>query len=267
MSSFVCAETLWIDTPHGRLFTRRWFPEGVEYSQVKPPIILFHDSLGCVELWRDFPERLCQTTKREVIAYDRLGFGQSDPYPGNLPMHFIRDEAERFFALVRAEFQFDRFVALGHSVGGAMATNCASLYPQSCDALITVSAQAFVEEQTLRGIREAKAQFEVPGQMARLEKYHGDKAPWVLSAWTDTWLSEAFSGWTIEDAIASIHCPLLALHGEQDEYGSVLHPMRIARLATTPGEYLILENCHHVPHREAPDVVLDAVARLLRISH
>ncbi|MFS2197804.1 alpha/beta fold hydrolase [Pseudomonas sp. Pseusp3] len=267
MSSFVCAETLWIDTPHGRLFTRRWFPAGVEYSQVKPPIILFHDSLGCVELWRDFPERLCQTTKREVIAYDRLGFGQSDPYPGHLPMHFIRDEAERFFVFIRAEFQFDRFVAFGHSVGGAMATSCASLYPQGCVALITVSAQAFVEEQTLRGIRDAKAQFEAPGQMARLEKYHGDKAQWVLSAWTDTWLSEAFSGWTIEDAIDSIHCPLLALHGEQDEYGSVLHPMRIARLATAPGEYLILENCHHVPHREAPDVVLDAVARLLRISH
>ncbi|EJM62326.1 putative hydrolase or acyltransferase of alpha/beta superfamily [Pseudomonas sp. GM50] len=267
MSSFVCAETLWIDTPHGRLFTRRWFPADVEYSQVKPPIILFHDSLGCVELWRDFPERLCQTTKREVIAYDRLGFGQSDPYPESLPMHFIRDEAERFFALIRAEFQFDRFVALGHSVGGAMAANCASLYPQSCAALITVSAQAFVEEQTLRGIRDAKAQFEAPGQLARLEKYHGDKAHWVLSAWTDTWLSQAFSGWTIEDAIDSIHCPLLALHGEQDEYGSVLHPMRIAKLTTAHGEYLILENCHHVPHRDAPNVVLDAVSRLLRISH
>jgi pimeloyl-ACP methyl ester carboxylesterase len=263
MSSLVCAETLWINTPQGRLFTRRWFPADVEHSQVKPPIILFHDSLGCVELWRDFPERLCQVTKREVIAYDRLGFGQSDPYPGSLPMDFIRDEAERFFALLRAEFQFDRFVAMGHSVGGAMATVCASLNPQGCVALITVSAQAFVEEQTLRGIRDAKVQFEVPGQMARLEKYHGDKAPWVLSAWTDTWLSEAFSGWTIEGTVDALHCPLLALHGEHDEYGSVLHPKRIARLARANGEYRILENCHHVPHREAPDVVLDAVGRFL----
>lgn len=218
MSSFVSAETLWIDTPHGRLFTRRWFPAGVECSRVKPPIILFHDSLGCVELWRDFPERLCQATEREVIAYDRLGFGQSDAHPGKLPMHFIRDEAERFFAL------------------------------------------------TLHGIRVAKAQFEKAEHIKRLEKYHGKKAQWVLSAWTDSWLSEAFSGWTIEDTIDSIHCPLLALHGEQDEYGSVLHPMRIARLTTAPGEYLILEDCHHVPHRKAPDVVLDAVDRLLRIS-
>lgn len=235
MSSFVSAETLWIDTPHGRLFTRRWFPAGVECSRVKPPIILFHDSLGCVELWRDFPERLCQATEREVIAYDRLGFGQSDAYPGKLPMHFIRDEAERFFALIRAELQLDRFVALGHSVGGAMAASCASLYPQNCTALITVSAQAFVEDRTLHGIRVAKAQFEKAEHIKRLEKYHGKKAQWVLSAWTDSWLSEAFSGWTIEDTIDSIHCPLLALHGEQDEYGSVLHPMRIARLTRLPG--------------------------------
>ncbi len=178
-------------------------------------------------------------------------------------MHFIRDEAERFFAFIKSALQIDRFVAMGHSVGGAMAACCASLYPQSCVALITVSAQAFVEAQTLRGIKEAKVQFEEPGQMVRLEKYHGDKAQWVLSAWTDTWLSESFSGWTIEDNIDAIHCPLLAFHGEQDEYGSELHPKRIARLTKALGKYLILADCHHVPHREAPDVVLDAVGRLL----
>ncbi|MDR7285923.1 pimeloyl-ACP methyl ester carboxylesterase [Pseudomonas corrugata] len=266
MSSVVSVETLWIVTPHGRLFTRRWFPAGEEGSQLKPPIILFHDSLGCVELWRDFPERLCQATGHEVIAYDRLGFGQSDPHPESLPMHFIRDEAERFFAFIKSALQIDRFVAMGQSVGGAMAACCASLYPQSCVALITVSAQAFVEEQTLRGIKEAKVQFEDPGQMVRLEKYHGDKAQWVLSAWTDTWLSASFSGWTIEDTIDVIHCPLLAFHGEQDEYGSALHPMRIAGLTKALGKYLILEDCHHVPHREAPDLVLDAVGRLLETS-
>ncbi|MNQ62509.1 Proline iminopeptidase [compost metagenome] len=263
MPSFINAETVWIDTPYGRLFARRWLPLDVACSRVKPPIVLFHDSLGCVQLWRDFPQRLCQATGHEVIAYDRLGFGESDAYPGDLPLHFIRDEAERFFAILKTELQLDRFIALGHSVGGAMAAHCAALYPQSCVALITIAAQAFVEERTLHGIRVAKAQFEAPGQMARLEKYHGDKAHWVLSAWTDTWLSEAFSDWTLESTIDAIDCPLLALHGEHDEYGSALHPERIVRLATPPGDYLILDNCQHVPHREAPEVVLDAVGRLL----
>ncbi|WP_166359716.1 alpha/beta fold hydrolase [Pseudomonas akapageensis] len=265
MPLFISTETLWIDTPCGRLFARRWFPAGEQRNPVKPPIILFHDSLGCVELWRDFPEQLCQATGQEVIAYDRFGFGQSDAYPGELPLDFIRDEAERFFAHLRVALQIDRFVALGHSVGGAMAATCAALYPESCSALITVSAQAFVEDRTLHGIRLAKAQFEKPGQMARLEKYHGEKAQWVLSAWTETWLAEEFSEWTIESGMDRIHCPLLVLHGEQDEYGSVLHPARIAGLSTPPGDCLILDHCHHVPHREAPEVVLGAVCRFLGV--
>ncbi|MNO56908.1 acyl-CoA esterase [compost metagenome] len=265
MPGFVHSESLWVDTPGGRLFVRRWFPEAAK-QPAKPPIVLFHDSLGCVELWRDFPQQLCLATGHEVIAYDRLGFGLSDAYPGTLPLHFIRDEAERFFALLKTQLQIERFVAFGHSVGGAMAATCAALYSQYCAAVITVAAQAFVEQKTLHGIEVAKAQFAQPGQLQRLEKYHADKAPWVLSAWTDTWLSQAFSGWTIENRIDLIQCPLLALHGEHDEYGSVSHPQRIAQLSRTSGEYRIIANCHHVPHREAPDVVLDAVVRLLQAA-
>ncbi|NUU38467.1 alpha/beta fold hydrolase [Pseudomonas sp. C2B4] len=259
-------ETLWIDTPHGRLFCCRWFPEDRSGHPEKPPIILFHDSLGCVALWRDFPQQLCRATGLEVIAYDRLGFGLSDAYPGPLPLNFIRDEAECFFAYLKDALRIDRFIAFGHSVGGAMAAACASLYAQSCTALVTVSAQAFVEDLTLQGIREAEVQFEQPGQMSRLEKYHGDKAAWVFTAWTGTWLSPAFKDWSLESTVDAIHCPLLAIHGQYDEYGSVMHPKRIARLSTSTGSYVIVDDCHHVPHREAPETVLKAVSEFLRVS-
>ncbi|WP_260961005.1 alpha/beta fold hydrolase [Pseudomonas citri] len=258
----VSTETLWIDTPHGRLFSCRWIP-GVASDKARVPIVLFHDSLGCVALWRDFPQRLCQVTGREVIAYDRLGFGRSDVYPGQLPLHFIRDEAERFFACVKAALQIERFIVLGHSVGGAMAATCASVFAQSCTALITLSAQAFVEDRTLQGIRVAQVHFQQPGQLERLEKYHGDKASWVLSAWTGTWLSQDFQGWNIEHGVDVIHCPVLAVHGQHDEYGSALHPMRIARLAGGRGDCLILEDCYHNPHREAPETVLGAIVDYL----
>ncbi|MBH3428070.1 alpha/beta fold hydrolase [Pseudomonas alkylphenolica] len=263
MSLSISTESLWIDTADGRLFCTRWFPSTDSNAPALPPIVLFHDSLGCVALWRDFPQLLCQATGREVIAYDRLGFGQSDRYPGTLPLAFIRDEALRFFAPLKAALGIEHFVAFGHSVGGAMAAACASLYPQQCVALITVAAQAFVEDLTLAGIRIAEEQFKDPQHMARLEKYHGDKAPWVLGAWTRTWLSPAFSHWTLEGVVGTLQCPLLALHGEHDEYGSALHPERIARLSTGPSRYLILPGCHHVPHREAPAAVLEPVCQLL----
>ncbi|MEX5438485.1 alpha/beta fold hydrolase, partial [Enterobacter hormaechei] len=95
-----------------------------------------------------------------------------------------------------------------------------------------------------------------------LKKYHGDKAAWVLSAWVDTWLSPAFSHWNLDDTLRRVQCPVLALHGEEDEYGSTAHPAIIARLAG--GRQALLENCGHVPHREQPHIVLDLTSQWLR---
>ncbi|MCY1275611.1 2-succinyl-6-hydroxy-2,4-cyclohexadiene-1-carboxylate synthase [compost metagenome] len=257
----ISREDHWIETPHGRMFARRWRPDADAAGH--EPIVLFHDSLGCVELWRDFPEQLAVATQRDVIAYDRLGFGHSDRYSGGWSADFIRAEAERFFPLLREQLDIASFIAFGHSVGGAMAATCATLYPQACRALVTESAQAFVEDRTLDGIRQARDEFAQPGQMARLEKYHGDKAGWVLAAWTETWLSGEFADWTLERMVPAVDCPLLVIHGAEDEYGSLVHPQRIAALATGRRESLILQDCHHVPHREMAERVLEAVTRFI----
>ncbi|HBN9861352.1 TPA: alpha/beta fold hydrolase [Pseudomonas aeruginosa] len=249
----------WIDTPHGPLFAQCWSPA----EERGAPIVLLHDSLGCVALWRDFPERLAQTSGRRVIAYDRLGFGRSAAYPGTLPPSFIQDEALGSFQALCQQLGLSQFVVLGHSVGGGMAVGCAATYPQACLGLITESAQAFIDSGTLDGIRAAERQFAEPGQLERLHKYHGDKAGWVLRAWIDTWLSDAFSQWSLDDQLPRVRCPLLSLHGDRDEYGSQLHPERISTLASGPTSLHILADCGHVPHREYPDAVLAAIRAFL----
>ena len=83
-----------------------------------------------------------------------------------------------------------------------------------------------------------------------------------MGAWVDNWLSPAFTDWTLDEALRQVRCPVLALHGEVDEYGSPAHPERIAAL--TGGRHLLLENCGHVPHREQSRVVLDVVGQWLR---
>jgi pimeloyl-ACP methyl ester carboxylesterase len=236
-----------------------WSPVSVQGS----PIILFHDSLGSVELWRGFPAALATRTGRKVIAYDRLGFGQSDPRSDTLDMDFIADEAETYFPALRAELGINRFVAFGHSVGGGMAVNCAAKFSDTCDALITESAQAFVEDRTLQGIRAAQALFEDTAQVERLGRYHGDKARWVLDAWIDTWLSPAFSNWSLDSVLPRVTCPLLAIHGADDEYGSPRHPELIGRLAGGPTRVEVIPDTHHVPHREREAAVLDLVAEFL----
>ena len=252
---------LFVDTPGGRLFTRVWreLHGAVEVA----PIVLIHDSLGCVELWRDFPTKLARATGRPVIAYDRLGYGKSDPYPGRLPLDFIRRQARTEFAALRDGLRLDRMILFGHSVGGGMAVAAAAAYPDATEAVITVAAQAFVEDRTIAGIREAEAAFGAPGQMERLARYHGEKARWVLDAWTKTWLSPEFAGWTIDDDLSSLRCPVLAIHGDHDEYGTRRHPEKIATLAPVYGQAAIIGDCGHTPHREKPENVLRVVRALL----
>lgn len=245
----------WIETPAGRVFARQWDGAGA-------PIVLFHDSLGSVGLWRAFPEALARVTRRKVIAYDRLGFGRSDPHPGLLDFDFVASEAHDAFRALRAQLGFDRFVAFGHSVGGGMAAACAAAFPGACEALITESAQAFVEDRTIEGILAAQDVFAQPGQLERLQRHHGDKAAWVLRAWIDTWLAPGFADWNLDALLGEVRCPALVIHGDHDEYGSVRHPRRIAE-HVKGGATLELLPCGHVPHRECEDAVLAAVARVL----
>lgn len=252
----------WIDVPGGRLFARAWTPDDPK-AQAEAAVLLFHDSLGCVELWRDFPESLARATRRRVVAYDRLGFGRSSPCPGRLAAGFMQAEALASVPALCERLDLGALVPFGRSVGGAMAVATAAHWPDRCAAVVTMSAQAFVEDRTLAGIREAKDAFRAPGQLERLGRYHGDKAPWVLDAWTGTWLAPAFAAWTLDADLARVRCPLLALHGDRDEYGSGRHPERIADRCASPARIVLIEDCGHVPHRERPEPVLEAVARFL----
>lgn len=251
----------WIPGQTGRLFARVWSPER---PAARAPIILLHDSLGCVELWRNLPAELCGATGRQVIAYDRLGFGRSDANPEKLSLNFVAEQAETDFAAVRRQLDIGRFVLLGHSVGGGMAVNCAARFNDACVALITESAQAFVEDRTVRGLEEARGHFKGAGQIERLKKYHGEKAQWVLDAWINTWLDPAFASWSLRPVLPRVTCPVLAIHGIDDEYGSPRHPELIGQLAGGTAQVEIMDDTRHVPHREKEAVVVGMVARFLQ---
>jgi pimeloyl-ACP methyl ester carboxylesterase len=249
-----------VAVPGGQVFVRAWTPPAGTGAE---PVVLLHDSLGCVDLWRDFPERLAGRLARPVIAYDRLGFGRSSARQELPSADFIREEAEVYFPAVRHALGVAGYALFGHSVGGAMALTIAASPREPCRAVVSESAQAFVEDRTLAGIRQAADQFERPEQLAKLARWHGDKAVWVLRAWTDVWLSPAFAAWSLEPALPQVRCPVLAIHGDHDEYGSVAFPRLIASLTAGPSEVAILDGCGHVPHRERAQEVLDRVAQFL----
>ena len=248
-----------VAVPGGRIFFRRWSsgPDNL------PPIILLHDSLGSVEQWRAFPAALEKATGRHVIAYDRLGFGRSTQRIEPPSVDFICEEALTFFPAIQHALGITRFSLFGHSVGGAMALVIAAAQWEGCDAVITEAAQAFVEARTLAAIRAAKAQLSEPERFAKLADWHGEKARWVLNAWTEVWLSPEFSSWNLDQHLGKVRCPVLAIHGDLDEYGSVEFARRITSQVTGPSELAILSHCGHVPHRERKEEVLSLSAAFL----
>ncbi|MEK2645719.1 alpha/beta fold hydrolase [Bdellovibrio sp. BCCA] len=249
-----------VNVPGGKVYVKRWKPGLVN----KAPLILLHDSLGCTEIWRDFPLRLCEVTGREVISYDRLGFGRSDKRNELPSVRFVSEEAEIYLPAVLKALDIKNFALFGHSVGGAMAVVAAGTFKDSCTAIITESAQAFVEDRTREGISKAKIDFADPKVFAKLEKYHGEKSKWVLEAWTEVWLSKDFASWSLKNDLPKVQCPVLAIHGDKDEYGSVRFPEMITELATGPAQKEIINDCGHVPHREKPDAILNLAEMFLK---
>jgi pimeloyl-ACP methyl ester carboxylesterase len=245
-----------IAVPGGFLYAKSWIPAS---RPVRTPLILFHDSIGCVEMWRQFPLALARALERPVIAYDRLGYGRSSARDELPSLGFVAKEADGPLIALKEQLQIDSFIALGHSVGGAMAVHAAVNFSKECRLIITEASQAFVEDKTLQAIAMAGEKFKNPDELKKLERFHGTKAAWVVRAWTDTWLSPAFASWSLKDVLPQVSCPLLALHGELDEYGSTDFPNSFANDISGPGRAIVIPQCGHVPHREQESVVVELI--------
>lgn len=256
----VPSEDFWLTHPLGRISARAWRPgtPGPGVTEA-PPIVLLHDSLGCIELWRDFPAVLARCTGRSVYAYDRLGFGRSDARTGLPSANFIAEEAQEVFPSVCEQLGLSAVVVMGHSVGGIMAIHCAAGHADRCVALVTLAAQTCAEERTRAGIRATLKSFEDPAQMARLARYHGDKAAWVLAAWGGSWLGPDFEGWSMTGVLPQVRCPVLAIHGDRDEYSTTIHPDQIGQYSGGPTRIELMPGVGHFPHRERQGDVLGLI--------
>ena len=251
-----------IEDSIGNIYAKTWIPK-TAISEV--PIILLHDSLGCVDLWRDFPGFLAEKSSRRVIAYDRLGFGKSDVRHELPSIEFIKEESTKYFPIIKKQLSITKYILFGHSVGGSMSINIAAR-DTDCIAVVTVSSQAFVEDRTVKGIKDAQIMFNQPGQIERLKKWHGGKASWVLKAWTDVWLSPEFSTWSLNDCIRDVVCPVLVIHGDNDKYGSIASPEFIASKVAGISEMLVFKGCGHLPQVEKTDEVVKAVKKFLNVN-
>lgn len=230
----------------------------------RPTLVFLHDSLGCIQLWRDFPEKLAVATQCNAFLYDRRGYGQSSSFgPEERSASYLEEEAHTL-AQVLQKAGIRQAILFGHSDGGSIALVAAAEYPGLIKGIITEGAHVFVEEITLAGIREAVAAYQTTPLPQKLAKYHGDKTERVFRAWTNTWLSPAFRNWNIEKYLPEIKCPALIIQGEEDEYGTEAQVNRIVQQSGGEAEKWMIPGIGHSPHKEAPEEVLERSSRFIK---
>lgn len=223
----------------------------------KPTIVFLHDSLGSVQLWRDFPEKLAEATQCNVLAYDRLGYGKSFPMTTHeRENNYMELEADGLNDLL-SELNINDVILFGHSDGGTIALITASKYPEKVKAVICEAGHIFVEDITVKGVEEALNAYNTTNLPQRLEKYHSDKVETIVKAWTEIWLSEKFRTWNIESFLQNITSPLLFIQGEADEYGTLDQVEKTVSQVKGTAEKFIIPNIGHTPHKESPEIVLN----------
>ncbi|GFE49725.1 hydrolase [Roseobacter cerasinus] len=235
-----------------------------------PTLVLLHEGLGCVDLWRDVPERLAAETGLGVFAYSRQGYGRSDPVTRPRPLDYMEREARDVLAAVMDAAGLQDVILLGHSDGASIAAAYAgSVSDRRVRGLVLIAPHFFVEAQGFEAIRAAGRDFATGDLRARLARYHDDVVG-AFHGWHDAWTDPGFATWSIADAIDHWRVPVLAIQGREDAYGSLAQIEEISTRIYAPFEELILDHCGHAPHLEQPDQTIAAIAafcaRLVRLE-
>ena len=212
-------------------------------------------------MWKDFPSRVAHATGCNALLYSRRGHGQSDPLAAPHRVDFMHDEALDVLPALLDVLGIGKPVLFGHSTGASIALIHAGESGRAVAGVVAMAPHVIVEDLTVRGIAAARDAWRTTDLPEKLGRHHRD-ADAVFTSWTDIWLSPAFRAWNIEASVSRITCPVLAIQGEDDEYGTMGQVERIARLAPDV-DLLKLNDCRHSPHRDQPDAVVEAVVRFI----
>ena len=242
----------------GRTLETAWWGPGPSEA---PTLVLLHEGLGCIALWRDVPALLAEATGCGVFAYSRFGYGQSDPKPLPWPLSYMQDEARDVLARVMDAAGIRDAILVGHSDGGSIA----AIYggearDRRLRGIVLIAAHFFVEDLNIASIRAIRAEYEQGGLRERLARYHRN-VDVAFYGWNDSWLHPGFRCFDITARLPHINVPILALQGADDPYGSAAQLDVLQRHARAPLETALIPGARHAPHLEVKRVTLEAIGR------
>jgi pimeloyl-ACP methyl ester carboxylesterase len=229
-----------------------------------PSIVFLHEGLGSAGQWKEFPARLSGATGCGFLAYSRWGYGGSGARPRPWPADFLEPEAGSVLPALLGATGITRPILFGHSDGGTIALMYAAACPDAVRAVISEAAHVMLEEVSLQGIAGARDRFLHGDLRARLRAQHGDHVEDTVLGWTENWLRPGLRDWDIRERLRAIRCPVLAIQGRDDDFGTLDQVDAIMTHVNGPAEALVLDGCGHIPHRERPRDVLEAAAAFIR---
>ncbi len=235
----------------------------IEYKMAAgaPMLVFLHEGLGSMAMWKDFPARCADATRCGLLVYSRYGYGKSDSLREARRVDFMHDEALNALPELLDKLGVERPILFGHSDGASIALIYAGGAGREVRGLILMAPHVMVEDVGLRRIEQAKQAYESTDLREKLARYHADPDS-AFRGWNEIWLDPDFRAWNIEEYLPRIGCPVLAIQGEDDEYGTMEQIERIER-AIPRAEVMRLKACGHSPHRDQPDPVIERVAQFV----
>jgi pimeloyl-ACP methyl ester carboxylesterase len=234
---------------------RRLEVRQLDGDRARRPLVLLHEGLGSIGLWRGFPDALAERTGRRVIVYSRYGHGRSErPVQSRTPK-FFHEEARVVLPALLSELGASEPILVGHSDGGSIALIHAGEAPVT--GVVTLAAHVFVEEICIRSIEQIRDRY-VDGDLRRRMERHHDDPDAAFWGWCGVWLDPAFRDWTLDAEAGAVSCPTLVIQGRDDPYGTLEQVDRICAAVGDSARRLVVPGGHS-PQFDAADEVVEAI--------
>ncbi|MBN9087825.1 MAG: alpha/beta hydrolase [Reyranella sp.] len=251
-----------IDLGDRRLRVRRLEPQKTDGLE-RTTLVFLHEGLGCIEMWRDFPQTLCDALQCRGVVYDRTSYGQSSPWPYDPGLRYMEIEADAVLPRLLAALAIDDCVLVGHSDGGTIALNYAAHSPEPLRAVVTLAAHAINEPVCTAAIQRAREAYASTDLRQKLARHHGDNTDRAFRLWSDAWVAPGFEPMDASGRLPRIEVPVQAIQGEDDDYGSELQLGIIAGKVGGYCETRLIPDCGHSPHLQQPTYTLAEIARFV----
>lgn len=224
----------------------------------KPSCVFLHEGLGSVAMWKNWPQKICESLDCEGWVYSRRAYGQSEGIidvrgTGRLRADYMHQEALVVLPALLSALNIQKPLLIGHSDGGTIALIHASQFEVA--ACVVMAPHVMVEDISIQAISQARDNFDK--LRPRLAAFHKD-VDGAFWQWNDVWLSDNFRNFDIRPLLHHIQAPLLAIQGIDDPYGTMAQIDEIAaRVPHT--QWVKLPQCGHSPHKDQPEQVLQAL--------